>query len=154
MPFPWLKYSGKVIPVCLRRPTKNRHSTATDHEGHSYIPAGIPAFPSPTISLNSSPVHPVSASGDPGLQVPTNVYSTRCSQGVSLARVASDMAQLALPFVQAFTGIIPIVGAPMKAAIGGLLEILQAIDVRACVIARMILGIKGHHRDAIRTAQI
>ncbi|KAG1800729.1 uncharacterized protein BJ212DRAFT_1400088, partial [Suillus subaureus] len=46
------------------------------------------------------------------------------------------MAQLALPLVQAVTGAIPLVGAPMQAAIGGLLTGLQAIDVRALTTLR------------------
>ncbi|KAG1723535.1 uncharacterized protein EDB91DRAFT_1172550 [Suillus paluster] len=40
------------------------------------------------------------------------------------------MAQLALPLVQAVASAIPLTGAPMQAAIGGLLTILQAIDRR------------------------
>ncbi|KAG2064133.1 hypothetical protein BDR04DRAFT_1110573 [Suillus decipiens] len=53
------------------------------------------------------------------------------SRGISLAREASDMAQLALPLVQAIASAIPFVGAPMQAAIGGLLIGLQAIDRRS-----------------------
>ncbi|KIK37111.1 hypothetical protein CY34DRAFT_93307 [Suillus luteus UH-Slu-Lm8-n1] len=45
------------------------------------------------------------------------------------------MAQLALPMVQAVASVIPLVGAPMQAAIGGLLTSLQAIDVRAWMTA-------------------
>ncbi|KAG1732759.1 hypothetical protein EDB19DRAFT_1831243 [Suillus lakei] len=82
------------------------------------------------LHLNSSLllVHPGSLARDPGLEVSANASSTRPSGGVSLAREASDMAQLTLPVVQAFTGVIPIVGGPMKAAIAGLLAILQTID--------------------------
>ncbi|KAG0708041.1 hypothetical protein DFH29DRAFT_894800 [Suillus ampliporus] len=104
MHFSWVEDLSKIIAVRLRRPAKNRrtqhNSAATDHKSDGSIPADIPA----------------------------NVSSARYS--VSPAREASDMVQLALPLVQAFTGIIPLVGPPMKAAIGGLLEILQAIDRR------------------------
>ncbi|KAG1756100.1 hypothetical protein EDB19DRAFT_452031 [Suillus lakei] len=124
---------GKVFAVRLWRPTKNRRrqrsSQTTDREGDGSIPAYIPttlhSFPSPTLPLDPSPV---SASGEPGLGGSTNVSSPRYSGGVSLAREASDMAQLALPLVQNVAGIIPLVGAPMQAAIGGLLSGLQAID--------------------------
>ncbi|KAG1729480.1 uncharacterized protein EDB91DRAFT_809636 [Suillus paluster] len=120
MPFPWLKDLGNVISVRRsRRPTKNRRtqcsSTATDYEGDDSV-------------LLDSPLHLDCASREPGFQVSTNVSSTRYSQGVSLTREASDMAQLALPLVQAVAGAIPLVGAPMQAAIGGLLTSLQAID--------------------------
>ncbi|KAG2748747.1 hypothetical protein P692DRAFT_20535654 [Suillus brevipes Sb2] len=41
------------------------------------------------------------------------------------------MAQVALPLVQDIAGAIPLLGAPMKAAISGLLTGLQAIDRRS-----------------------
>jgi hypothetical protein len=40
-------------------------------------------------------------------------------------------AKLVLPLVQAIAIAIPLVGAPIQAAIGGSLSCLQAIDVRA-----------------------
>ncbi|KAG2343353.1 hypothetical protein BDR05DRAFT_962852 [Suillus weaverae] len=98
---------GKVIPIRLKRPRRTqRNSTTADHE-----------------------VHPVSASSKPGLEEPpTGFPSTGYPWGASPAREASDIAQVALPLVQAFTGVIPLVGAPIHAAIGGLLGILQVID--------------------------
>ncbi|KAG1731345.1 uncharacterized protein EDB91DRAFT_1252217 [Suillus paluster] len=115
MPFQFIKdLSNSVVPVRLRRPTKNRgtqpNPTVNCHESDGSIPAGIPStfpLPSPTLPSDSS-----------------------YSRGVSPAREASDMAQLFLPFVQAFAGTIPLAGAPMQAAIGGLLTSLQAIDRR------------------------
>ncbi|KAG1729497.1 uncharacterized protein EDB91DRAFT_1253011 [Suillus paluster] len=105
-----LKDMGKVFAVRSRRSTKNKHSTAIEHDGDSSIPADIHgSFPSPTLHSNIS-------------------YSQ--GLGVSLAREASDLAQLALPLVQTAVGVIPLVGPPMKVAIGGLLEILQAVDRR------------------------
>jgi hypothetical protein len=44
-------------------------------------------------------------------------------------RQGSDIAQVYLPVVRAIAGAIPIAGAPVQAAIGGLLAILQIIDV-------------------------
>ncbi|KAG2153399.1 hypothetical protein DEU56DRAFT_907830 [Suillus clintonianus] len=69
------------------------------------------------------------------LEVSTNVSFARHSKGVSLAREASDMAQVALPFVQAIAGAIPLVGAPMQAAIGGLMTSLQAIDNKSDLVS-------------------
>jgi hypothetical protein len=74
-------------------------------------------------------MQPMSATREPDLEAPTNVSSG--SSGGSLGREASDMAQLVLPLVQVIASAIPLVGAPMQAAIGGLLSCLQAIDVRA-----------------------
>jgi hypothetical protein len=52
--------------------------------------------------------------------------------------------------VQAAASVIPLVGAPMQAAIGGLLTGLQAIDVRARMIASTFLNFKGRYRDITR----
>ncbi|KAG1732766.1 hypothetical protein EDB19DRAFT_1911926 [Suillus lakei] len=110
---------SKGFAVRSKHPAKHgrtqRSSTATHDEGDDSIPA--------------DPMHPDSLARYPGLEVSTNASSARPSGGVSLAREASDMIQLTLPFVQALTGVIPIVGGPMKAAIGGLLAILQTIDI-------------------------
>ncbi|KAG2117552.1 hypothetical protein BD769DRAFT_1672593 [Suillus cothurnatus] len=124
---------AKVIPILSKR-SKNQgctqhNSTTADHEGDTSIPTDLSNLvPAPIPSSNSSPVHPVSASGESRLEASINLSSTRYSGGVSLAREASDMAQVALPFVQAISGAIPLVGAPMQAAIGGLLTGLQTID--------------------------
>ncbi|KAG1846356.1 hypothetical protein C8R48DRAFT_733225 [Suillus tomentosus] len=79
-------------------------------------------------SSNSASVHPVSADSKPGLE--NNFLSSLSAVypwGASPAHEAFDIAQVALPLVQAFTGVIPLVGAPINAAISGLLGILQAI---------------------------
>ncbi|KAG1719719.1 hypothetical protein EDB19DRAFT_2044983 [Suillus lakei] len=110
---------SKGFAVRSKHPAKHgrtqRSSTATHDEGDDSIPA--------------DPMHPDSLARCPGLEVSTNASSTRPSGGVSLAREALDITQLTLPFLQALTGVIPIVGGPMKAAIGGLLAILQTIDI-------------------------
>jgi hypothetical protein len=112
----------------------------SDHKSDSSIPTDIS--------------HPVSASSQPGFEeLATGFPSTVYPWGASPAHEVSDIAQVALPLVQAFTGVIPLVGAPMSAATGGLLQILQVIDVSAYRTMRMFLDFKGHYRDAIRTRQ-
>ncbi|KAG2335398.1 hypothetical protein BDR05DRAFT_971696 [Suillus weaverae] len=102
-----LEVFGKVIPIRLKRPRRTQHnSTTADHE-----------------------VPPVSESSKPGLEKPpTGFPSTVYPWGASPAREAYDIAQVAFPTVQAFMGVIPLVGAPMNAAIGGLWQILQVIN--------------------------
>ncbi|KAG2346939.1 hypothetical protein BDR05DRAFT_959163 [Suillus weaverae] len=120
---------SKVFAVRSRRPTKNgrtqHSSTTTLHEGDDSI--------SPDI-LNDfrfvSHLHANSSPRELDPEVSTYASSTRCTWGESSARKASDMAQTFLPFVQAVAGPIPLVGAPIKATIGGLLEIFKAMDRR------------------------
>jgi hypothetical protein len=65
------------------------------------------------------------------------------------------MAQVALPFVQAITSAIPLVGVPMQAAISELLTGLQAIDVSAHLMMTISsLDSNDYHRDAVRTNRI
>ncbi|OJA13351.1 hypothetical protein AZE42_04513 [Rhizopogon vesiculosus] len=113
---------GKVIPIRLRRSTKNggvpSNSAVNYHDSDNSIPAGIPsALPSPVLASDSSPGHAVSARRESGLQVST--------------RGASDAVQLSLSVLQAIAGPIPLAGGPMQAAIKGLLATLQAIDTHA-----------------------
>jgi hypothetical protein len=63
------------------------------------------------------------------------------------------MAQVALPLVQDIAGAIPLLGAPMKAAISGLLTGLQAIDVSAHLMMTISLDSKDYHRDAVKTSR-
>ncbi|KAG2740116.1 hypothetical protein P692DRAFT_201797311 [Suillus brevipes Sb2] len=136
MPIPLFQGFGKVIAFRLKRPKQKgrtqHNSTTTNHEGISSIPANIsnpnPAFVPSSIS---SPVPHVSAIRESGLEGSINHSSARSFGGVSLAREASDMAQVALPFVQAIASAIPLVGAPMQAAISGILTGLRAIDRRS-----------------------
>lgn len=119
MPFPLFQSFGKVIALRRKRSTKigrpHHNSTTTHHEGESFIPAAV---------------YPISATREPDLEVSTNMVSARHPWGTSPAREASDIAQLVFPLVQAVAGPIPLVGAPIQAAIGGLLTILQVIDRR------------------------
>ncbi|KAG2341310.1 hypothetical protein BDR05DRAFT_965324 [Suillus weaverae] len=124
---------GRVVPIRLKHPRRAQHnSTAADYEGDGSTPTDpSKSVPAPIRSLNSSPVPPVSASSNPGLEdLPTGSPSTVYPWGASPAREAYDIAQVALPSVQAFMGLIPLVGAPMNAAIGGLLQILLVINRR------------------------
>jgi hypothetical protein len=43
---------------------------------------------------------------------------------------AGEVIQLVSPMVQAVAGVIPVAGTPLKAAVDGLLYIIQMIDVR------------------------
>ncbi|KAG1867612.1 hypothetical protein C8R48DRAFT_703522 [Suillus tomentosus] len=136
MPFPFKLFQGfgKIIAIRLKRPENQgrtqHNSTTTGHEGDTSIPPDISnPIPAPMLSSISSPVHSVSAGDKPGLEeFSPGSPSTAYPWAASPAREASDIAQVALPLVQAFTGVIPLVGAPMHAAIGGLLGILQVID--------------------------
>ncbi|KAG1722180.1 hypothetical protein EDD22DRAFT_962303 [Suillus occidentalis] len=136
MPIPLFQRFGNVIASRLKRPQQEgrtqHNSTTTNHEGINSIPANI-SNPVSALVLSSisSLVPPVSAIRQSGREYSIDPSSARSFGGVSLAREASDMAQVALPFVQAIASAIPLVGAPMQAAISGLLTGLQAIDRRS-----------------------
>jgi len=51
---------------------------------------------------------------------------------------AGDVIQLVSPMVQAVAGAIPVAGTPLKAAIDGLLYIIQIVDVRPLALFRGI----------------
>ncbi|KAG1867240.1 hypothetical protein DFJ58DRAFT_911668 [Suillus subalutaceus] len=123
---------GEVFAVRSRRPAKNgraqRSLTTIHHEPRdNFIPVDIPnEIPVPSPTLHSNPsllVHPD----------PLAISSSTSSRGNSSTRLgkASDVAQTFLPIVQAVTGPIPLVGAPINATISGLLAILQVIDRRS-----------------------
>ncbi|KAG2074518.1 hypothetical protein BDR04DRAFT_181719 [Suillus decipiens] len=122
-PFHWLERLGKVIVLRLKRPIKQGrtqdNSTTVDHEGDASIRTDLPnPVPPPMFASSSSSVHPVSASSEPGLEefhngFPPSAYPFNASP----AREASDIAQVALPLLQAVTGVIPLAGTPINAAI-------------------------------------
>jgi hypothetical protein len=148
MPIPLFQVFGKVITFHLKRPKQKgrtqHNSTTTKHEGVSSILANI-SNPISTLipSSISSLVPPVSAIRQSGLETSIDPSSARSFGGVSLALKASDIAQVALPFVQAITGAIPLVGALMQAAINGILTGLQAIDVSAHLM--MTISLTSSH---------
>ena len=51
---------------------------------------------------------------------------------------AGDVIQLVSPMIQAVAGVIPVAGTPLKAAIDGLLYIIQIIDVGPLALFRGI----------------
>jgi hypothetical protein len=158
MLIPLVQGFGKVIAFRLKRPKQKgrtlHNSTTTNHEGISSIPASV-SNPVPALVLSSisSLVPPISAISQSALEASIDRSSARYSGGVSLAREASDMAQVALPLVQAIVGAIPLVGAPMQAAISGIMTSLQAIDVSARLMMTIYLDPKDYHRDAVRTSR-
>ncbi|KAG1733139.1 hypothetical protein EDB19DRAFT_1911720 [Suillus lakei] len=113
---------SKVSAVRSKHRAKNartqRNLTTTRHDDEHFIPADIL-------------MHPGSLARDTGLEVSINASSIGSFGRVSLARDVSDMAQVALPLVQAVAAAIPFAGPPMQAAISGLLTTLQAIDRRS-----------------------
>jgi hypothetical protein len=119
MHFPWDKVLPKFIVLRVMRSTTKSGGSQSNSpvtrraEGDCSVPAGIPS---------AQPGHFVSASSNSGLVVSSTGSSRAFSE-------AFDIAQVSLPVVQAAVEAIPIAGAPMKAAIGGLLAVLQAIDV-------------------------
>ncbi|KAG2367621.1 hypothetical protein BDR07DRAFT_254476 [Suillus spraguei] len=133
-PFHWFGRLGNVIVLRLKRPANHGRtqdtSTTADNEGDTAIPTDLSnPIPAPMLPSNASSVYPVSASNGPGLQesrtgFPSSVYPFSASP----AREASDIAQVALPVLQAITGGIPLAGTPINAAISGLLGILQVIS--------------------------
>ncbi|KAG1896376.1 uncharacterized protein F5891DRAFT_1247477 [Suillus fuscotomentosus] len=137
MPFPFKLIQGfrKIVAIHLKRPENQGctqcNSTTAGHEGNTSIPADLSNFvPASMLSSNSSPMHPIIAGSKPGVEnFPPSSPFTAYPWGASPAREASDIAQVALPLIQAFTDVISLVGAPMNTAIGGLLGILQVINV-------------------------
>ncbi|KAG2057352.1 hypothetical protein BDR06DRAFT_199245 [Suillus hirtellus] len=143
------KELSKVLAVRSRRPKKNglgqHNSTTTEHDGSIRAQiTGAVSFPSPVVHSESSRESSLES---------TNVPFAGYSRGVSITREASDMAQLALPLIQDIASAIPLVGAPMQAAIGGLLAGLQAIDVRACINVRKFLDFKRCCRDIAKISR-
>lgn len=131
---------GEVFAVRSKRNRRTQCSSTTHHEGHDAdIPSEFPVSSSILHSNLSLLVHSGSLARDSGLQVSIDISSATASHGDSFARTTSDVAQTFLPVIQAIASAIPIAGPPMQAAIGGLLSILQIIDVRVYFIIRISL---------------
>jgi hypothetical protein len=113
-----LVFLDKVLPkfkVVRVRPSMedgqgHSNQTVTYHE--SFIPPGITSASNLLLPLSNLSLGP------------------EVSTIESYYRQASDIAQVYLPVAQAIAGAVPIAGAPIQAAIGGLLAILRTIDVR------------------------
>ena len=90
--------------------------------------------------------------------------STRCSTSLlgpsttdppesRLLSEAGDVFQLVSPMVQAVAGAIPVVGTPLKAAVNGLLYIIQIIDVGhlLCITSVLLIALptNKHNKAAL-----
>jgi hypothetical protein len=125
---------GKVLPKF--KVVRVRHSTEGDR-GQS----------NPTVSHNESHIPPGITSASTLLLPLSNLsLGPEVSTTESYYRQGSDIAQVYLPVVRAVAGAIPIAGAPIQAAIAGLLAILQTIDVRKRFIDRRFPSFNRHHR--------
>jgi len=60
-----------------------------------------------------------------------------------------DVFQLAIPVVQAVVGVIPVAGTPLRAAVDGLLYIIQMIDVGHvfCIMAFLLIASQATKRN-------
>ncbi|KAI6016202.1 hypothetical protein EDC04DRAFT_546875 [Pisolithus marmoratus] len=97
------KKIGKLIPVRIRIPWWRGKSTRTPRD--------------PSVAVSPAPDQ----------QLSTVVSASETSHNLSFHNV-SDVTQITLFVVQAVAGGIPVVGAPLKMAIGGLIASLQMID--------------------------
>jgi hypothetical protein len=118
----------KVVRVRHSTEDDQRQSnpTVTLHESH--IPSGITSASTLLLPLSNLSLGP-------------EVSTTE-----SYYRRASDMAQVYLPVVREIAGAIPIAGAPLRVAIGGLLAIVQTIDVRESFVDWRFPSFNGHYR--------
>jgi hypothetical protein len=126
-----LVFLDKVLPkfkVVRVRPSMEDgqgHSSQTVTHRESFIPPGITSASTFLLPLSNLSLGP------------------EVSTIESYYRQASDMAQVCLPVVRAVAGTIPIAGAPIQAAIGGFLAILQTIDVRKSFVDWRFLSFNG-----------
>ncbi|KAI6125118.1 hypothetical protein EDD16DRAFT_1560147 [Pisolithus croceorrhizus] len=114
------KKIGRFFPIRIRIPWRGDKSTEEAYD-HS-IAAGSHNVSPRVLNSNSFPASPAL---DP--QPLTVVSPPRTSHATS-SRNISDAIQMTLPVVQAVAEAIPVAGAPLKAAISGLLAVLQVKD--------------------------
>ena len=133
-----LKKLGKVIAVRFRK----NDSVITSHDSSDDpVPVATPGvLSSPALPSDSSAGFAVSARIERRAQVFT--------VGIS------DKVQLTLDGVQVIAGPIPLVGSPLKAAISGLLTILQTIDVGIHLTTRTVPNLNDLQRHAQNKAAI
>ncbi|KIK16574.1 hypothetical protein PISMIDRAFT_686193, partial [Pisolithus microcarpus 441] len=109
------KTIGGIIPVRIRIPWRRDKPTRMLRDGS--MAAGL--FVSlPTLALNT--FQDLLARDQ---QLSTGVPPSTTSQGLSFRNI-SDTVQITLPVVQGTVAAVPAVGAPLAAAIGGLLAVL------------------------------
>jgi len=134
------KKLGKVIAVRFRKHRQN-DSVITCHDSGNPVPAATPGvLSSLALPSDSSAGYAVSARIERRAQVFT--------VGIS------DKVQLTLDGVQVIAGPIPLVGSPLKAAISGLLTILQTIDVGIHLTTRTVPNLNDLQRHAQNKAAI
>ncbi|KAI6115451.1 hypothetical protein EV401DRAFT_73898 [Pisolithus croceorrhizus] len=115
------KKIGAIIPVRIRIPWKDK-SSRTPHDYS--VAVGLYDVSARILASNSFQIAPALDQ-----QLSAVVPSSKTSHFLS-SRNVSDAIQITLPVVQAAAAAIPVVGAPLKAAISGLLAVLQVIDRR------------------------
>ena len=118
-----------------------RRDTVKEGRSDSYGIAvvGGPDHPTPTLDsrpLPTSTIDSASANRQSDLAVSTCTPQPPATQSSSdsFGRRGLDAANLALPVVSTIAGAIPIVGSPIHAAINGLLQILNVVDVSGIFI--------------------
>ena len=127
----------KVIAVRRRK----NDPVITCHDSGDPVPVATPGvLSSPALPSDSSAGYAVSARIERRAQV--------ISVGVS------DTAQLTLDIVQDIVGPIQVAGGPLKAAISGLLKILQTIDVSTHLTTRIVPSLNDLQRHRQNRATI
>jgi hypothetical protein len=114
---------NKVIVIRRRKPT-----IAHDFSTQALVSASLPIS-----TIASTPLHIGSTNADTsGRAICVTTCAARGDSGwhnkPSTSR-AQEHAITALTIALPIFGVVPIAGAPMKTAVGGLLEILKVVDV-------------------------
>ena len=124
--------------IAIRR---RRRDTVKEERSDSHGIAVVGGPDHPTLTLDSRPlptstIDSACANRQSDLAVSTSTPQppTTQSSSDSFGRHGFDAANLALPVVSTIAGAIPIVGSPIQAAINGLLQILNVVDVSGIFI--------------------
>ena len=117
---------------------RHRRNTVKEERDNSNGTAvvGGPDHPDPTLNSRSLPVSAInsaSASAQSDLAVFASTSPIQ-SSSESFGRQGLQATNLALSVASPFVGAIPIVGSPIQAAINGLLQILNVVDVRGSLV--------------------
>lgn len=140
------KETGKIIPIRITIPWGIGKSTRTPQDNS--VAAGLYDVSTRILASHTFQVAPA-----PDQRLSTHVSSSKTPPGLCF-RDVSDITQITLPVVQAAMEAIPVAGAPLKAAIGGLLTVLQLIDKRAqntddlSTLTRLLYDLSRHLLDA------
>ena len=149
----------RLILIRRRRPDTVEEDRS-DSNGIAVV--GGPGHPTPTLNsrpLPTSTIDSASANRQSDLAVSTRTPQppTTQSSSNSFGRQGFDVANLVLPVASTIAGAIPIVGSPIQAAINGLLQILNVVDVRGILVptfletkSTQILQQVGQNKEDIR----